>query len=202
LLLAACGSAVPAATPSITTTSEDGFITVPAAAPAVYVIGDSLTVGSQPYLRRALAGRGWKLTGVDGRVFRTTAEGLDILRAKASRLPETVVLALGTNDLTARQADVQMWLRQARAIAGDDRRLIWVNLYVDLTRQPTLKRYRVINDALTLAAPRYGIEVADWAAWVKNHDVPQQADGVHYTDKGYRIRAAFYARVVATAERS
>jgi lysophospholipase L1-like esterase len=199
-VIGACGgsaSSVTSPDPTTTTTTAGETITVPASAPAAYVIGDSLTVGVQPYLRRAFAARGVRLAGVDGRVFRTTAEGLRILRAKANRLPDTVVLALGTNDLLATQADVKSWLRQARSFVGDRRRLIWINVYVDLTRQPKLKRYRVINDALDYLAPQYDIEVADWNRWVERHEVPQQRDGVHYTEKGYRIRAAFYARVVA-----
>jgi lysophospholipase L1-like esterase len=203
-VLAACGgSAIPMTTPKpTTTTTETEDITVPATAPSVYVLGDSLTVGVEPYLKRALAQQGWKLTGVDGRVNRTVDEGLRILRTKASRLPDTVVLALGSNDLTARQADVQRWLRQARAAAGPDRRLIWINIYVDLTERPELKRYRVIDDALAVAAPQYDIEIGDWDTYVERHDVPQQGDGVHYTDKGYRVRATFYARVVAEGEES
>ena len=206
VLLAACGgSAIPGVTtiaPTSTTTSEPETITVPATAPVVYVLGDSLTVGVEPYLRRALATRGWRLAGVDGRVNRTTAEGLQILRRKASKLPDTVLLALGSNDLTVGQSVVQDWVRQARAIVGDDRRLIWVNVYIDLTRQPKLKRYRVINDGLTFAAAKYDVEIADWDTWAKRHDPPMQRDGVHYTEQGYRLRAAFYARVVATTQQS
>src|SRR5207248_10986981 len=163
---------------------------------SVFVVGDSLTVGTEPWLRRDLAARHSKLSGVDARVFRTTAEGLRVLHAKASRLPDTVVLALGTNDLLATQAEVKDWLRQARASAGG-RRLIWVNVYVDVTKQPKLKRYRVINDAIEVLAPQYDIAVADWNSYVQRHHVPMQRDGVHYTDQGYRIRASFYARAVA-----
>ena len=186
----------------MTSTTIEETISVPATAPSVYVLGDSLTFGVAPYLKRALAQRGWKLAGVDGRVSRTADEGLRILRNRASRLPDTVVLALGTNDLTARQSEVEGWLREARTTVGPHRRLIWINLYVDLTRNPTLKRYRIINDALELFAPRYDIEIGDWDTWVERHEVPQQRDGVHYTEKGYRIRATFYARVVAAGEES
>lgn len=199
VLLAACGESAVQVTrpdPTTTTTSEAERITVPMTAPVAYVIGDSLTVGVQPYLKRAFAVRGIRLAGLDGRVDRTAAEGLRVLRAKASRLPNTVVLALGTNDPLATQAQVQQWLGQARAIVGD-RRLIWVNIYVNVARAPKLKRYRVINDALAISAAQYDVEIADWNEWASDHVIPMQRDGVHYTDTGYRRRAAFLARAIS-----
>ena len=196
VLLTACGaSEVPSITGETVPTTADE-ITVPAGASEVFVLGDSLTVGVQPYLRRELARKGWRLTGVDARVFRTTAEGLRILRTKARRLPDTVLVALGANDVNATRAQVTEWVRSARSIVGD-RRLIWINLHVDIDKAPSQKRYAVINDALETAAQQYDVEIADWHAWVKGHRVPMQADGVHYTGTGYRKRASFYARVVA-----
>jgi lysophospholipase L1-like esterase len=192
LVLAACGVGErPSLGPTTTET-----IKLPKGAASVYVIGDSLTVGTEPYLRRELAARGWRLAGVDARISRTVEEGLRVLRAKERRLPETVMLALGSNDLFASQAQVEAWVETARETAGT-RRLIWVNVYVDVKRAPLLKGYRVINRGLSAAAVQHNVEIADWNRWMTRHRAPMQRDGVHYTPVGYRKRAAFYARVVA-----
>jgi hypothetical protein len=139
---------------------------------SAFVVGDSLTVGVEPWLRAAVRHRGWRLTGVDARVGRPVAEGLQVLRARRSHLPRTVVIALGTNDFGAGRASVRAWLARARALLGH-RRIIWVNLCLDAQAVPRLAAYRSVNNALDAFAPRYD------------------------TPAGYRKRASFYAAAVA-----
>jgi hypothetical protein len=162
----------------------------------VFVVGDSLTVGADPWLAGAVSAQGWQLAGVDARVGRPVDEGLSILRADADQLPRTVVVALGTNDLWATPADVDRWVATARAIVGD-RRLVWVNLRCDPSRSPSLERYHRINDALAAATARYGVGLADWEAWSTARGIEPGYDGVHYDNEAYRWRAAFYAGVAA-----
>jgi hypothetical protein len=164
-------------------------------AASVFVVGDSLTVGSRRWLPPALRAAGWTLGGVDARVGRPVAEGLAILRARGSRLPDDVVVALGTNDLRARQPEVMQWLRSARAAVGQ-RRLIWVNLCLDDSSAPRLSGFRRINAALARLAPQFGIEVADWCGYATAHGVAPGPDGIHYGRAGYRLRAQFYADAV------
>jgi hypothetical protein len=176
----------------------------PATAPAeaaaaveeVFVVGDSLTVGVEPWLAGDMASHGVRLVGVDARVSRPVDEGLAVLRSAGERLPSTVVVALGTNNLSATRTQIEGWLRTARQLVGD-RRLIWVNLSVDLDKAPHLDRFEQINAAIAAAAPRYGIEVADWDRWSADYGVTTRPDGIHYEDRAYRLRAWFYAEAVA-----
>ncbi|MGH2686738.1 MAG: hypothetical protein ACRDJP_14835, partial [Actinomycetota bacterium] len=137
-----------------------------------------------------------RLVEVDARNGRPVDEGLAILRAAGERLPGTVVVALGTNNLEASPAEVAGWLRSARQLVGD-RRLIWVNLSLDPEKGEHLARYEQINAALAAAAPTYGIEVADWDAWSARYGVLNSTDGIHYQAEEYRLRAWFYAIAVA-----
>jgi lysophospholipase L1-like esterase len=164
----------------------------------VFVVGDSLTVGAEPWLRAALRRHGWTLTGVDARVGRPVAEGLSLLRAHRTRLPGTVVIALGTNDLGAGSQTVRSWLRSARAIAGP-RRLVWVDLCLAPAVDPRLAAYRQINQSLFRYAARFGVVVADWCGYAASHHVRPGLDGIHYGPDGYRQRASFYAAAVAAA---
>lgn len=162
----------------------------------VFVVGDSLTVGTEPWLRGDLQRRGWHLTGVDARIGRPVAEGLAVLRADRKDLPGTVVVALGTNDLGASPQLVATWLRTARAIVGP-RRLVWVNLCLADNVGSRLAAYRATNAALRKEAPRYGIEVADWCTYASARGITPGPDGIHYDSAGYEKRAGFYARSVA-----
>lgn len=157
----------------------------------VFIMGDSLTVGTESWLPDVFAGSGWKLDGVDARVGRGTREGLSLLSARANRLPSTVIVALGTNNLGATTADVESWLREARRIVGN-RRLIWVNLCLDDSRSTRLTFYRRINRSLEQYAGRYDVEIADWCGYSLAHGVSTVSDGVHYDATGYRSRAQFY----------
>jgi lysophospholipase L1-like esterase len=161
----------------------------------VFVVGDSLTVGTEPWLRADISRRSWTLTGVDARVGRPVAEGLSVLRQRGPQLPSTVVIALGTNNLGASSQAVAGWLRQARAIAGN-RRIIWVNLCLS-PAVPRLGSYRALNTLLAKLAPRHGVQVANWCAYALAHHISPGPDGIHYGPAGYQRRAAFYASVIA-----
>jgi hypothetical protein len=97
--------------------------------------------------------------------------------------------------LADRLAEVTGWLRTARSVVGD-RRLVWVNLRCDPAVAGHLDRYRAVNAALAAAAPRYGVELADWDGWAAGAGVPNGRDGVHYGEDAYRLRALFYAAAV------
>jgi len=161
----------------------------------VFVVGDSLTVGTEPWLRSALRHVGWRLTGVNARVGRPVAEGLHILRQHKKSLPPTVVVALGTNDLGTPPSEVAAWLRTARSIVGQ-RRLVWVNLCL-ASGSARLAGYRQINTALRKAAPRFHVQVADWCSFATHHRIKPGPDGIHYLTAGYQQRARFYASVVS-----
>lgn len=182
-----------------TTTSApapvEGVDVPAAAAPAVrevFVVGDSLTEGAEPWLADAVAARGWVLSGVDARVGRPVPEGLTVLRRRARTLPPTVVVALGTNNLGASDADIEGWVSTARRIVGADRRLVWVN--VSAAGSPgRIQRSREINAALAASARRWNVDVLDWEGWTRRHRIATKADGIHYEDGSYRLRALFYA---------
>ena len=159
----------------------------------VFVVGDSLTVGTQPWLGPALRKQGWRLTGVDARVGRPVAEGLRVLRRDRHALPPTVVIALGTNDLGASSSAVATWMKTARHILGQ-RRIVWVNLCLDDAQHPRLHDFRRLNAALARFAPRSAIQLADWCAYAQRHRIVPGGDGIHYGPSAYRQRAAFYAR--------
>ena len=62
---------------------------------ALTLVGDSLNVGTAPWLRDELPR--WDI-GAHDRVGRTTAEGVDVLRQREGSLAPVVVVSLGTND--------------------------------------------------------------------------------------------------------
>lgn len=170
-----------------------------------YVVGDSLTYKARRYFASALAAQGWRANPAsESRIGRMVEEGLDVLRAE-KELPETVLIALGTNNWLATRADAAAWISEARAIVGPDRRLIWVNLhlegerYVNFTEVNQGLRDGARSDNRTLrkdgAAGR--TYIADWYSFATTRGIPHGKDGVHYKQGASRQRMAFYAGVLA-----
>lgn len=171
----------------------------------VYVVGDSLTYKARRYFASALAEQGWRANPAsESRIGRMVEEGLDVLRAE-KELPETVLIALGTNNWLATRADAATWISEARAIVGPDRRLIWVNLhlegerYVNFTEVNRGLRNGARSDNATLrkdgAAGR--TYIADWYSFATTRGIPHSKDGVHYKQGASRQRMSFYAGVLA-----
>ena len=162
----------------------------------MFVVGDSLTVGTRRWLPTQAARVGVTVNGVDARVGRPTAEGLAVLRREGADLPPTVLVALGTNDLEASSGEAINWVEEARILVGT-RRLIWVNVRCGPLEGIRLRQCRRINAALAAAATWFSVELADWDAWADANDVATTADGIHHRAPAYRQRARFYAEAVA-----
>lgn len=154
------------------------------------MVGDSLTVGALGFgnfLRRSAAA-GLTAT-VDAKVGRFTPTGAQIVagRAASGRLEPTVVVALGTNDMSGLVTDSRLdaLIDQVLRATGPDRRVIWVNLRLRATA-----RAQRFNDALVRMARRHpNLQIADWA--VHPGSALLAGDGVHLTTEGYRQRAQF-----------
>lgn len=152
---------------------------------AVALVGDSLNVGVEPYLRELL--RGW-IFHVDDEVGRPTATGLDQLRAAGAALSPYVVVSLGTNDpssaVDAFRGDVEAALR----IAGPARCVVWATIHRDGDAYGGFDR--VLHDE---AARNRNLRVVEWAAMVRAHPDWLAPDGIHASPQGYRARAVAVA---------
>lgn len=159
---------------------------LPATASArVLVVGDSLEVGTGPYLRGQL--RGIAALALDARVGRSSREGLRVLRAHLSSADDVVVFDLGTND--GSPAALGADLAGAAATVGD--RCLVVS---------TLVRPR-LGTALTRAVESFAsahanVEVVPWRETVAGSTGLLRRDGVHGTARGYALRAQLVAQAV------
>lgn len=139
-----------------------------ASPPSAWFIGDSITLGGQPWIEEALPG--WATT-FDAEIGRGSAGGLAIAPVAAQALPDVVVVELGTNDastddLGANAAAILDALRDVPLV-------VWQN-----TRGPEETIPPGNNDAIGAAvAASPNATIADWDRAV-DEDV-LNADGVH-----------------------
>jgi hypothetical protein len=154
-----------------------------ARAPRVFVNGDSLAVGTRPYMPRALPG--WPLTQSTS-ISRHAPEGVDVLRRKRN-LARIVVMSLGTNDDPRATDDFARSVRQTVGIAGRRGCVVWPNI----VRPPVGGRsYAGYNAILARLNRRFEtLLVVDWAAMVRRNRHWMASDGVHPDASGYRARA-------------
>ena len=156
------------------------------------VVGDSLAVGTGPYLPGLLPG--WQVRQIaHGGV--TTATGIARLQALGTTLPHYVVISLGTNDDPRAVERFRAEVRSVLATAGSRRCVVWPNIVRPRTLGAT---YAGLNRVLAEeAAANRRLRVVDWQGLVRAHPAWLRSDGVHGTVAGYRGRAAAIARALA-----
>lgn len=155
----------------------------------VLVVGDSLAVGTEPYLEQLLEGRQLVARARSGI---TTPQGMELLRRALAHLtPRAVVVSLGSNDGgdPHRFADR---LRRTLALVPADECVVWATIIRPKRKGP----YRGLNRVLHQAKRRDPrLVIVDWEHAVLNGAV-YLPDGLHADADGYRHRGAMIADAV------
>ena len=156
------------------------------------VNGDSLAVGTKPYLPRELDG--WKVTQ-SATISRHAYEGADVMRSYGRSLPRVIHVSLGTNDDPRTVGAFRAAIRDVMKVAGARRCVVWTNI----VRPPVAgASYAGYNHALAAESrPRANLRVVNWARMARRNPQWFGSDGVHVTAEGYQARA----RAIATSVR-
>jgi lysophospholipase L1-like esterase len=155
----------------------------------VLVVGDSLAVGTQPFLGPMLGDRNLI---ADVRNGITTPQGMRLLRMSLRTVvPSTVVVSLGTND-GGDPGRFANRLRRTLALLPFDTCVIWSTIIRPRRKGPYRPLNRVLHK-LKKEDPR--LVVIDWAHVVSDGTV-FLPDGLHADPAGYRYRSAMIAEAV------
>jgi dienelactone hydrolase len=163
-----------------------------AAAPAagsVLDVGDSLSLGTAPYLRARLS----ESVVSDGRVGRPSPEAVGVLRSKFSG-QRVVVFDAGVNDDPARPSTLSHDLASVRGLVGGH------CLVVATMSRPPYRGVTVdgLNRAVrSFAASSSNVQLVDWRSFAVSHPRLINGDGVHPTPEGYRQRAGLFAQAIS-----
>jgi hypothetical protein len=151
-----------------------------ARAPRVFVNGDSLAVGTRPYLPRVLAG--WPISQSTS-ISRQAGEGAGVLRAQGDNLAQILFISLGTNGSAGATDYFRDAIRAVMHVAGPERCVVWANIV-----RPG--GYERLN-AILAEENRHSdnLLVFDWVSMAKAHPYWFGPDGVHPTATGYKARA-------------
>jgi len=154
---------------------------------SVLVVGDSLEVGSGPYLRGLLPG-----VVVDAERGRTSSQGVRVLASRLDPSVEVIVFPLGTNDSPSNVGGLAANLAAVRQLAGD--RCVVV---ATLSRPPVGGvSVAGLNGVVEQFAGRSAAQVADWRTVVRSIPSLLVRDRVHATGDGYSVRATLLAEAV------
>jgi lysophospholipase L1-like esterase len=155
------------------------------------VNGDSLAVGTQPYIPQEL--RRWRVMQSTA-ISRHAYEAASVMRAYGRGLPRVIHVSLGTNDDPRSVGAFRAAIREVMAVAGPRRCVVWANI----VRPPVAgASYAGYNLALAQESrPRKNLRVVDWARMVRQNPHWLAGDGVHVNATGYQARAKAIARSV------
>jgi hypothetical protein len=155
------------------------------------VNGDSLAVGTAPYIPRAL--RRWRVTQSTA-ISRHAFEGASVMRAYGRGLPRVIHVSLGTNDDPRNVSGFRAAIREVMAAAGPRRCIVWANIVRPPVAGASYAGYnRVLREE---SKPRENLRVVDWARMVRQNPGWLAGDGVHVTATGYQYRASRVAKSV------
>ena len=155
----------------------------------VLVVGDSLAVGTMPYLGPMLGGRNIFSAAKNGI---TTPQGMKLVRQELRLVtPKTVVISLGSNDGSNPQRFADR-VRRTMSMLPENACVIWATII----RPKRKGAYRGLNRVLHQAKRRDPrIVVVDWEHAVTGGAV-YLPDGLHADEAGYRYRSAMIAAAI------
>jgi lysophospholipase L1-like esterase len=179
--------------PSLTTAAAATRAPAPPEPRSVLDLGDSLSIGTDPYLREHL--RGYRIDRLYD-VGLHASDAATFVSGSRTSLPAVLVVSAGTND------DPRIVSTFARAVAdvvrtaGDERCVVWPTI----ARPPAVgASYDGLNHALVRAAARHpNLVLVGWARMVRRHPGWLSRDGVHVGAAGYRARATAIAAAIKT----
>jgi lysophospholipase L1-like esterase len=157
----------------------------------VLVNGDSLAVGTAPYLPRDLSG--WRVTQ-SASISRHAYEGAGILRAYGAALPRVVYVSLGTNDDPRDLAGFRSAIRAVMAAAGPRRCVVWTNIVRPAVAGTSYAGYNHVLREEDKA--RRNLRIVNWVRISRAHPEWFGPDHVHVTAAGYQLRAERIALAV------
>lgn len=168
----------------------------------VLVVGDSLTRESRASLERSLSKRGW-LPTVRCWGGKGSAWGVEqVERAREMRqLPETVVVALGTNDVWWLGVSMSDAVDAVMTALGPHKIVYWVNLRFGPNNYSDLPHHGPANRTLREKAREYpNLTIINFSkrygAALRNSPNIGWADGVHLNTPGYLARTRFIAEAL------
>ena len=161
------------------------------AAKTLLDVGDSLSVGTDPHLRKRLPG--YRIERVHDVGLHAYDAACVVIRSRAS-LPTVLVVSAGTNDDPRLVGTFARAVAEVLRVAGPGRCVVW----------PTIARPKAVgatyggfNAALARAAASHpNLVLVDWVGMVRRPAGWLSKDGVHVDDAGYRARATAIARAV------
>lgn len=160
---------------------------LPPGANTVYILGDSVILGTQYVIDATLAG--WKVT-LDAKVSRRMDQGIDLVRSRGGALGRVVVVHLCTNWFGT---DYGAAADELIALLRDVDRIVWA------TCVPWVGEIDEANAAIRALPSRHpNLKVIDWAA-VAGTPGYTGGDGLHLQGPGQQALAGLVAAAIGPA---
>jgi lysophospholipase L1-like esterase len=163
----------------------------------LFVVGDSLAVGTKPYLPRYL--HGWRIRSSVS-ISKHAPEGASELARRGHSLPPVVVASLGTNDDPRATGSFEAAVRKSLRATGKRGCIVWPNIVRPAVAGASYAGYNNVLDRI--ARRNDHLRVVNWASMAAHNRAWFGDDGVHPNATGYMARARAIARQVRRCRQS
>ena len=163
----------------------------------LFVVGDSLAVGTRPYLPHSL--HGWGIRSSVS-ISKHGPEGASELARRGHSLPPVVVASLGTNDDPLATGSFEAAVRKSLRAVGNRGCIVWPNIVRPPVGGATYAGYNNVLDRI--AKRNDHLRVVNWAAMAAHNRGWFGDDGVHPNATGYIARGQAIAKQVRRCRRS
>jgi lysophospholipase L1-like esterase len=163
----------------------------------LFVVGDSLAVGTKPYLPHFL--HAWRI-GSSVSISKHAPEGAAELARRGHSLPPVVIASLGTNDDPQATGTFEAAVRKSLRAVGKHGCIVWPNIVRPAVGGATYAGYNNVLDRIAKRNDR--LRVLNWAAMAAHNRGWFGDDGVHPDATGYLARARAIAKQVQRCRRS
>jgi hypothetical protein len=167
-----------------------GLVFAAPASASVLVVGDSLSLGTAPYLKQRLGSIPLEVDAVTGR---PSSRGVAVLAERLRPEDEVVVFDLGVNDGPSRPDVLSASLAAARNLAGGRCIVVGTVMRPPVRGVSVEAQNRVVRG---FVASTPGAQLVDWRSAARSQPGLVASDGVHGTSAGYSLRGSLFAEAV------
>jgi hypothetical protein len=167
----------------------------------IYVLGDSLSVGTEAPLARLGDANNFAVTTEATTGISAGNTAANAYSANPAPAGSVVIIGLGTNNNQSDPGAFARAIDSVMNVIGATNRVYWLTIDIrDPENLAAGTTAEALNQEIRAAQARWAnLRVADWAGYAASNGISPGGDGIHYSSNGYEQRAEYIMGLATSA---